>query len=123
MAEDELRRPDLLDGMHLDGNPVAVILHCDSQGRRVSRFRNRDADMLDGSTFGLGGAAYKGVAGIHDELIEEFVEARVEIHGAKYHLSLFGIPDPARLAVRISRADIGVWELEDMLAVRVLLIR
>ena len=44
------------------------------------------------------------------------------MHGAKGHFVRGGIPDPSRLCVRVSGTDIGIGQLKNVLAVRMLLI-
>ena len=89
LAEDEFRGMDLVFSVNLNRDAVAIILYSDLEGR--GRL-DTDVNMLDGSAPRLRRRAYKGVAGIHNDLVEEFVESGIEGEGLEDHLTLVLIP-------------------------------
>ena len=121
VAKDELRGVDLVLRMHLNGNTVAVILDINRDLIAISS--HRDIDVLDGQ-LSRGGdlTADESVASIHDNLIEDLVEARIEGELTMCHLARCGIEDPANLLMCLRAADVGVRQLEDVLTMRMLLI-
>mgnify|MGYP007028590641 CR=1 FL=1 len=109
MTEDELGNHDLVLGMHGDGNALAVIVNSELGGR--------DGDIDLGHAFGLvldcRLPSYV-IERVHDELVEDLEQAWIELDLSPGHS--LSIIDPAPLLMRVPRSDIGVWELENVLA-------
>lgn len=117
VAEDELGCPDLLCGVHLDWDSVAVILYSDTEGLPFrSGLSNSNVNVLDGGSTGLP-TTYEGITGIYKNLVENLVEARIECNVAANHFPRSLIKCPARLLMCLCGANIGVWQLQDVLAV------
>jgi hypothetical protein len=119
VAKDHLRNEDLLCGVLFDGNTITIILYADEE--TGCRDASTHLNVLDGRLTRLS-TPNKSIPSIHDNLIKELVEARVESAVAIDHLPLLCIKDPAHLIVRLYRPNVGVRQLQNVLPVRVLLI-
>ncbi len=123
MAEDHLRNVNLLNRVLDNRNTVAVVLHRDTPlPCSLSRIRGRNADVDMLNRRSQGSAANEGIPRIHHNLIKQLVEARIELENLLHHLTLLYIIDPAALIMGLYRTNIGIRKLQDVLAVRVLLI-
>ena len=120
MSKDEFRSIDLLGGMHLNGNAVAVVFNCHSKDTLYES--TGDIDVLDGRLALLRRTTNKGISCIHYNLIENLVKSRVEAQGAVYHLLGCIIIDPTSLINCLCASDIRIRKFKDMLAMSVLLI-
>ena len=78
--------------------------------------------MLDRCATGLRLRPHERIARIHDDFVKDLVETRIEGDRAIHHFRRSGVPDPSRLGVRLRAADIGIGQLQNVLAVRVLLV-
>jgi hypothetical protein len=119
MTEDHLRDEDLLCGVLLNRNAIAVILYTDEEAGRTSN--GTHLNVFDRSLTGFT-TTNKCIPRIHNNLIKELVESRIESAVAIDHLSLLSVKDPSHLIVCLYRTNIGIRQLKNMLSVRVFLI-
>ena len=120
MAEDHFGNHNLLILFHFDRDAIAVVLHGDHSVTIASL--DTHVNVFDGGHPRGGHGAHKLIACIHNDLVEDLVEARIEVEFAPDHLVRGGIIDPTRLLVGLGAADVGVREFQDVLVMRVLLI-
>jgi len=121
LPKDELGCVDLVLWVLLHRNAVAVILHADLEGL-VGLLFDDHINVLDRSAPLLCRAADEGIAGVHQDLVKQLVESRIERYTAVENLAGRLIPQPPRLCVSIGGTNVGVRQFQDVLAVSMLLI-
>jgi len=117
VTEDEFGNHHFVLRMNGDGNAFAVIVNHD--------LRRRHSDHNPGHPFfffGDGRHARHVIQRVHDELIEDLEETRIECDIAKDHAPRLSIVDPSALDMGIAGADVSIGQLKNMFALRKLLI-
>ena len=117
MTEDEFGDHDLVFGMNADGNALTIVVYGDL-GRR-----QRHDDLCDAlSLVCRSSLASNVVQRVHDELVKDFEQARIECELTPRHLFTVRVEDPSALTMRITRADVSVRKLENVLPLGKLLV-
>ena len=90
MTKDKFRRIDLVFSMLHHRDAVAVIFHGNTEDS-ISILADCDMDMLDGDASLLRVGTDQGITSIDENLIVEFIEARVERDTPMDHLRSTGV--------------------------------
>ena len=112
MPEDELRHVDLLFGVHLARDALAVVPDLDGAFACVDCHLDLGAALVTLDVVG----------GIYENLVEDLVEAGHDGDFLADHLGLALVKYPHRLLLHLCGADIGVWPQQDVLTLGFLLI-